>query len=314
MVAVVVILVVLIGWGTTTAVLRRATDAITAGATDDTTGVALDPSAFTRGACMAYPPTNGDHGETVFLDAGHGGLDPGGVGVTEAGTQINEATETLPVELQVMALLRNQGYRVVVSRTGDTSVVKLTPADVDGQLLTLQGAHDDVVARDVCANLAGAKVLVGIYYDAGGSASDAGSITAYDPDRPFAASSLDLATLLQSDVLAGLNAQGWSIPNDGVQTDNQLGSLSGDPATSGLAEEAANYNHLLLLGPAQAGYFTTPSQMPGAVIEPLYLTDPFEGTIAASTRGQTVIAKGIATAIEQYLSPPKTSTTTTAPS
>jgi N-acetylmuramoyl-L-alanine amidase len=311
---VVVVLVVLIGWGTTTDVLHRATDEITAGATDDSTGVALDPSAFATGACMAYPPTQGDRGETVFLDAGHGGLDPGGVGVTQAGTRIDEATETLPVELQVMALLRAQGYRVVVSRTGNTSVVKLTPADVDGQLLSLQGAHDDVVARDLCANLAGAKVLIGIYYDAGGSASNAGSITAYDPDRPFAASSLDLATLLQTDVLADLNAQGLDIPNDGVQTDDQLGSLSGDPATSGLAEEAANYHHLLLLGPAQAGYFTTPSQMPGAVIEPLYLTDPFEGTIAASTRGQTVIAQGIATAIEQYLSPPKTSTTTTAPS
>jgi N-acetylmuramoyl-L-alanine amidase len=43
--------------------------------------------------------------------------------------------------------------------------------------------------------------------------------------------------------------------------------------------------------------------MPGAVIEPLYLTDPFEGTIADSRHGQMVIAQGIASAIEKFLAP-----------
>jgi hypothetical protein len=32
--------------------------------------------------------------------------------------------------------------------------------------------------------------------------------------------------------------------------------------------------------------------MPGAVIEPLYLTDPFEGSIANSRHGQSVIGRG----------------------
>jgi N-acetylmuramoyl-L-alanine amidase len=40
------------------------------------------------------------------------------------------------------------------------------------------------------------------------------------------------------------------------------------------------------------------------VIEPLYITDPFEGTIADSSQGQMVIARGIATAIEKFLAPP----------
>ena len=91
------------------------------------------------------------------------------------------------------------------------------------------------------------------------------------------------------------------IPDDGVQTDDQLGSLDGDPGSGGLAGEAAAYDHLLLLGPASPGYFDTPSTMPGTVIEPFYITDPFEGSIAASAKGQSVIAQGIATAIEQYL-------------
>ncbi|MBF6558499.1 MAG: hypothetical protein IVW52_20610, partial [Acidimicrobiales bacterium] len=48
-------------------------------------GTSLDPSAFASGACQAFAPTSGDRGLTVFLDAGHGGIDPGGVGTTEAG-------------------------------------------------------------------------------------------------------------------------------------------------------------------------------------------------------------------------------------
>jgi N-acetylmuramoyl-L-alanine amidase len=46
--------------------------------------------------------------------------------------------------------------------------------------------------------------------------------------------------------------------------------------------------------------------MPGAVVEPLFITDPFDGSIAASTGGQQVIAAGIAEAVEQYFAPSET--------
>jgi N-acetylmuramoyl-L-alanine amidase len=265
---------------------------------------AIDPATFASGSCIAYPPSSGNRGSTVFLDAGHGGIDPGGVGITQSGTTIDEADETLPVELDVMALLRAKGFRVVVSRTTNSTVLRLGPEDVSGQLLTLQGVFDEVAARDVCADDARANVLVGIYYDAGGSPENAGSITAYDADRSFSSANLALANLIQNDVLASMNAQGWSIPNGGVLSDTGLGSLSGDPALGGLAGEAAAYDHLLLIGPAMAGYFTTPSEMPGAVVEPLYITDPYEGSIADSVAGQNAIAQGIATAVEQFLTPP----------
>ena len=154
--------------------------------------------------------------------------------------------------------------------------------------------------------MAKADLLVGIYMDAGVSPENAGSVTTYDTDRPFSAESLAFATLLQDDVLSAMNAQGWAIPNDGVVSDASEGSLAGNPADGGLAAQAADYDHLLLLGPAEAGYFTTPSQMAGAVIEPLFLTDPSEGSIAASAADQAVIAQGIAGAIEQYFAPAST--------
>jgi N-acetylmuramoyl-L-alanine amidase len=267
-------------------------------------GMALEPGQFASGACVAYAPTVGDRHETVFLDAGHGGIDPGAVGMTTAGQTIYEADATLPVELDTMALLRAEGFRVVVSRTTDSTVARLGRADSAGSELTLQGSHDDVAARAACADDAEARVLVGIYFDAGLSAQDAGSLTAYDAARSFSNANLALATLLQDDVLTAMNGRGWGIPDAGVQDDTMLGSFVGDPQAGGIAGAAASYDHLLLLGPAAAGFFSQPSRMPGAVIEPLFVTDPFEASIAANASDQAVIAGGIAHAVEQFLIPP----------
>ena len=290
---VVAAVVILPGRADPSRVLRRAT-ALWIGSSP---GRAVDPSLFTNGSCVSFPPTSGNRHKTVFLDAGHGGLDPGGVGITESGQTIYEANETLPVELDTTALLRAQGFEVVDSRTRNSTVARIKPGDQSGGIFTVQGEHNDVAARDECANRARANILVGIYFDVGASTENAGSITGYDTDRPFSSLNLKLATLVQSDVLSELNAHGWDIPDAGVVSDVYLG---GPPLT----QAAGHYGHLLLLGPPEAGYFTTPSEMPGALIEPLFITDPFEGTIATGVTGQEAIARGLAQAIEQYFGPP----------
>lgn len=257
-------------------------------------GHAIDPSEFSRGACVAFPPITRNRHLTVFLDAGHGGIDPGAVGATSSGHTVYEAHQTLPVELDTMALLRRDGFRVVVSRTRNSSVVRLTPNDISGKFLSVKGAHADVAARDVCANDAHANLLVGIYFDGGSTPSNAGCVTGYDAVRSFSADNLRFARLLQHDVLSAMNARGWGIPDDGVAQDQYLGSAVSSQATA--------YGHLLLLGPAKPGYFSTPSRMPGALIEPLYVTDPLEADIAASATGHEVIAQGIARAVKAYYS------------
>lgn len=257
----------------------------------------VDARLFEPGACMEFPPTSGDRHLTVFLDAGHGGIDPGGVGQDENGNTVYEKDVTLPVELDTMGLLRAKGFTVVVSRTTDETVSRPQPDDVSGGLFTAQGVHDDVAARDECADLAKADLLLGIYFDAGAYSSNAGSVTGYDSTRPFTAENEKFANLVQNDVLSALNAQGWQIPNLGAVDDSELGG----PA---LTQAAGDYGHLLLLGPAVAGWFNTPSIMPGALIEPLFVTDPFEASIAEGSSGQHVIAGGMARAVEQYFGPP----------
>jgi N-acetylmuramoyl-L-alanine amidase len=256
---------------------------------------AIDPAYFSPGACVAFPPERGDRHLTAFLDAGHGGADPGAVGITRTGQVIYEADQTLPVVLDTATILRRAGFRVVLSRTGPTSVLRLGPNDMSGHQLSVTGLHDDVAARDVCADMAHANALIGVYFNSGASAANAGCITAYDSARPFAADNRRLAGLVQSAVLAAMNAQGWQIPDAGVQSDQGLGSS--------LTAADLAYGHLILLGPAKRGYFSTPSTMPGALVEPLFITDPFEGSIAASSHGQQVIAAGLARAIEQYFAP-----------
>ncbi len=141
--------------------------------------------------------------------------------------------------------------------------------------------------------------MVGVYFDAGGSPNNAGSVTGYDTVRSFAEQNLQLAELVQGDVLAQLNARNWGIPDGGVVTDSSLGG----PA-SGAA--AAGYGHLMLLGPSGAGFNPNPSAMPGALIEPLFITDPVEASIADSQAGQSAMAQGLAEAVSQFLpAPPK---------
>src|SRR5947208_3484535 len=92
------------------------------------------------GACMSFAQTGARTGPTVFLDPGHGGLDPGVV--TFVGVrQVLEKDVTLAVANRLAALLRADGYRVVMSRTGDSSVAKLSASDSIEGAMTASAEH-----------------------------------------------------------------------------------------------------------------------------------------------------------------------------
>src|SRR5450631_3458778 len=59
----------------------------------------LGGGLFAPSTCVAMAPAGPDRHETVFVDAGHGGPDPGASGVTADGQPVNERDLTLPVVL-----------------------------------------------------------------------------------------------------------------------------------------------------------------------------------------------------------------------
>ncbi len=252
----------------------------------------LDPSQFAPNACVAFASTRGDRHKTVFLDAGHGGPDPGALGHTSTGQQLQEKQLTLPVVLDAAQLLEANGYRVVVSRTADTAIIPMTPADLGSGGETSAAKHADTIARITCAKLANAFVMVSVHFDADYSSSVTGAMTFYDPGRTFSAQNQQLATLLQADIVSALDATGASV--------RDRGALSSVGAGSSTSSSDRSYGRLLLLGPAKPGYNDSPSMMPGALVEPLFISNHGEGDLAEGQTGQMAIASGITNAINQF--------------
>lgn len=60
-----------------------------------------------------------DSQKVIMLDAGHGGSDPGAIGVLN-GKNINEKDLTLSITYKVKAILEANGYKTSMTRTGDT--------------------------------------------------------------------------------------------------------------------------------------------------------------------------------------------------
>ena len=52
----------------------------------------------------------------------------------------------------------------------------------------------------------------------------------------------------------------------------------------------------------EAGWFDRPSRMPGAIVEPLFMSEPAEASIATSRAGQDALSSALARAIQEYLS------------
>jgi N-acetylmuramoyl-L-alanine amidase len=245
-------------------------------------------SGLQSGACMTFAPSAASSNKTVFIDPGHGGLDPGVVGAA-GGQQVLEKDVTLAVATRLAALLQSDGYRVVMSRTQDSSVTKLSADDSVTGALTAAAEHRDLVTRAACANAASASALVSIHFDGFEDPTVAGTETFYDAARPFAAQNKQLATDLQSALVAALGTS-----DRGVWTDDQL-------AAPALTLTGSMYGHLIELGPPEAGWVDDPSQMPGALVEPLFLTNSAEARLAGSPSGQQRVAAALKTGVERFL-------------
>lgn len=254
------------------------------------------PIPFSPGACLGYAPTGRWNGVTVFLDPGHGGVDTGTMSVL-GDRIVTEKEVTLAVGLRTLALLRAAGYRVVISRTRDSTVARYGASDLHQGVLDPDAAQREVEARDVCANAAHADILVSIHMNGFVDPSATGTETFFCPARPFAAHSRRLAVLVQRAMVSAFKSSGRTTFDRGVLPDREGGGAALTPQT-------ANYHHLIILGPADRPWLPYPSRMPGVLVEPAFLTNPGQGSFVVSGRGLEVLARGLVAAIDSYFNRP----------
>src|SRR5437588_4853318 len=198
----------------------------------------------------------------VVLDAGHGGAMHYGdeSGAPSADETLLEKTMTLTVARLAATDLRKMGYRVYLTRTRDQPVN--TPArdwNGDGKITKV----DEYSARTAFANRHHADVFVSIHFDGAGDPSVRGTHGYYCPDRPFRRSNQRLANLLNTSVVSHLQKAGYPDVNGGVTTD------VADP----VPQEWPDYPWFLVLGPSRP-HRVVGSQMPGALIETLFMSSP----------------------------------------
>lgn len=230
----------------------------------------------------------------VYIDPGHGGVDVGTQGPTLDGKNVYEKTVSLAIAIRVQRILRADGIGSILSRSAD-ALLDLTAADYtpDGHLLTPDGLLHDLQNRISRANASGALVLLSIHLNAYTDPAVGGSETFYDADRPFAEDNQRFARLIQNAVASAIRDAGYSSPDRGIAEDTTLQS-------DGFGALGVPYNHLVLLGPPVPGRLK-PTQIPGALSEPLFLSNPSEASLAVRPEVQEILARAYATAIEQFL-------------
>ena len=217
-------------------------------------------------------------GIVVAIDPGHGGGETGAV----ARNGLAEKDVNLKIALKLARLLSDGGYRPVLTRERDREV-NLAGADLNGDGRV--NNDDDLQARVDIANAAHASILVSIHNNGSPHPADRGTRTYYCGHRPFAADNLRLASALQAHLVASIRAAGYDTPDMGISDDRILNKPFG---------------HLFLLGPLTPR-MARASNMPGALGETLYLTNPVEASLLARDDILTAIAQGYYQGIVAYL-------------
>lgn len=136
-------------------------------------------------------------GLTIVVDPGHGGPDPGARGPSGS----FEKNNTLPVGLELAALLRSAGAHVVLTRSTDISPAQGTYTE-----------RADLEARTKIANDLKADLFVSLHNDSFSNPAASGSTTYYSSQNPIAAQSKTLAEDIQSELVKSMG-----LPSRGVK-------------------------------------------------------------------------------------------------
>jgi N-acetylmuramoyl-L-alanine amidase len=238
----------------------------------------------------------------VALDPGHGGDE---VGAAEHG--VVEKHSNLDMALRIERLLLDAGYRVVLTRRADERA-----AAAPGLSASFGATRFDLQARVDTANEADADVFIAIHSNGSTSASESGMEVWYDPQRTFGADNQRLAQTLQDAVLASLADYGYAARDRGLKDDTCFRNRNGRcfPLFVLGPERVVRREDLLRRGldpglfgfqPGEDVRTSRATQMPGALVELLFVTHAGDAAVLADEAGRDAIARGMAAGIETFL-------------
>jgi len=250
------------------------------------TSVPVSPSPSPNRVTPAIPtvlaaPTvavGGGAGKLVAIDPGHGGIETGAV----ANSGLAEKDVNLRIALELAAMLRSGGYVPVLTRNSDRRV-NAAGRDLNGDGVV--NTDDDLQARVDIANAAHADILVSIHNNGSLDSSMRGTTIYYCDARPFSAEDIKLAASLRTHLLASIRTTGY------------------DPVDRGISDDAPlkkPFGHLFVLGPLTPR-MARASNMPGALGETLYLSNPTEAAWLGREAMITALARGYYEGIVGYL-------------
>lgn len=246
------------------------------------------PAHFTR------PPV-------VCIDPGHGGSDRGFTQFFDDGTPgLEEAVLVMQQAWDLEARLKNRGYDVVMTRDTDID------ANADGKDVNKDGrtaAHDpprsdrnktldEIQARINTCNAADADLLVSIHINGYSTAKPRGYETWFTRERPFGDRSAEFATLAYAHIKEQLARIGYVLP-----AEEERGVLPDSSADVQMEHQV--FEHFVITGPAIPGVIK-PSEMPGAIVESFFLSNPGDVAVMTSPEGENAIVTAYEQAIVEY--------------
>jgi N-acetylmuramoyl-L-alanine amidase len=218
----------------------------------------------------------------VCIDPGHGGEDLGNVRVENGRITLQEKDITLEHSLSLAARLRNKGFEVVLTRETD-SEVNPSNEDVNGDgTVAPEGGPaqteqiDDLQARVNICNLAAADLLVSVHYNGAENTFLSGYEVWFNDQREFSGRSETFASFMHEALQKGFASAGYEAVDRGIGIEDHV-----------------------VTGPERPGELV-PSEMPGAVVEGLFLSNEDDAAFIESDIADETLVGAYEEAITRY--------------
>jgi N-acetylmuramoyl-L-alanine amidase len=262
----------------------------------------------TEGAGSAPPP---DNERVVCIDAGHGGWDTGFVRSTSedppySSPTFNEAELNLGMAMMLRDELEENGITVVMTRvTGGAVNIFDQDINEDGQTRVnvaeegpaeQAGDRDELQARINICNEANADVLISVHLNGFDDRTVRGYEVIYTaaPAREDGAQNERLARAVYRRLDSAMreSSYGGGLGRDAVP----------DTEVDSVQHEFGTEEHYIMTGPGvnNAEYTITPSEMPGIIVEGLFISNDQDAAFVADPANQRLMVDAYAQGIIDY--------------